>query len=404
MTGNRPRFFLRTFLALLLIASATATTATKNIATTTGSQDNRLIIHEWGTFTSIAGKDGVAVEWHPLGGPSDLPEFVYDLNDLENDKGFRHGQSCLKACDEALIRMETPVLYFYSNKETDVFVEVRFPKGKITEWYPQARGAYPQGVVWGRIKVMPGAQITYPTENNPSHYYAARETDSATIRVGGTRGETQHEKFLFYRGIGNFDPPLVVTLRESKVVAKNTGDEEVGSLILFENQGGRVGFNIYDSAKRETERPALNRTIGELEMELERLLVARGLYEKEAKAMIKTWRDSWFEEGLRLFYVVPRRMTDALLPLNIDPQPAELVRVLVGRIELITPEMESSVARKVALLEDATVSVADVAMKIKREHGRFAEPILKRVLEKTGDQKLKARIERLVKITNEQAD
>ena len=33
-----------------------------------------LIVHEWGTFTSIAGKDGVALEWRPLNGSSDLPK------------------------------------------------------------------------------------------------------------------------------------------------------------------------------------------------------------------------------------------------------------------------------------------------------------------------------------------
>jgi hypothetical protein len=113
--------------------------------------------------------------------------------------------------------------------------------------------------------------------------------------------------------------------------------------------------------------------------------------------MIKTWRDSWFEEGLRLFYIVPRPLTDALLPLNIDPQPSELVRVLVGRIELITPEMESAVARKIALLEDGSMNVSDVAIRIKRQHGRFAEPILKSILEKTREARLKSRIEQVIK-------
>jgi hypothetical protein len=35
-----------------------------------------LTVHEWGTFTSIAGKDGQAVEWSPLTGATDLPGFV----------------------------------------------------------------------------------------------------------------------------------------------------------------------------------------------------------------------------------------------------------------------------------------------------------------------------------------
>ena len=35
--------------------------------------------------------------------------------------------------------------------------------------------------------------------------------------------------------------------------------------------------------------------------------------------MIETWRDSWFEEGLRVFYIVPRARVDFDLPLSISP-------------------------------------------------------------------------------------
>src|ERR1700680_3722016 len=40
-----------------------------------------LTVHEWGTFTAIAGKDGRAAEWLPLSLPryppsTDLPQFV----------------------------------------------------------------------------------------------------------------------------------------------------------------------------------------------------------------------------------------------------------------------------------------------------------------------------------------
>src|SRR2546422_8717270 len=44
-----------------------------------------LTVHEWGTFTAIAGKDGRAAEWLPLGVPrypptTDLPQFVEHIN------------------------------------------------------------------------------------------------------------------------------------------------------------------------------------------------------------------------------------------------------------------------------------------------------------------------------------
>src|SRR2546427_5414260 len=116
--------------------------------------DSGLVVHEWGTFTSIAGKDGIALEWRPLNGPSDLPKFVHTIQKV--GPGLRHSLS--KADLTGLVRMETPVVYFYSNNEMDVSLKVDFPKGHITEWYPQAR-AVSTGIDWGRIKVMPGAVV-----------------------------------------------------------------------------------------------------------------------------------------------------------------------------------------------------------------------------------------------------
>ena len=54
-------------------------------------------VHEWGTFTSIAGPDGDAVGWVPLSGPDDLPCFVRRLD--FGPKGTLWGT----------VRMETPV-------------------------------------------------------------------------------------------------------------------------------------------------------------------------------------------------------------------------------------------------------------------------------------------------------
>lgn len=123
------------------------------------------------------------------------------------------------------------------------------------------------------------------------------------------------------------------------------------------------------------------------------MLVAQGLYEKEALAMIKTWRDSWFEEGLRAFYIVPRKVTDSILPLTIEPQPSETSRVLVGRIEIITPETEKEIQSS---LSDSSRAVNDVAEEIMRRHGRFAEPVLKEALQKTTDPELRIRSQQII--------
>jgi hypothetical protein len=79
-----------------------------------------VIVHEWGTFTSIAGADGSAAQWQPLGGRQDLPCFVEQSR--VNPKGLL-----------GTVRMETPVLYFYAPAPTTVNVGVQFRQEIISE-------------------------------------------------------------------------------------------------------------------------------------------------------------------------------------------------------------------------------------------------------------------------------
>jgi len=125
-------------------------------------------------------------------------------------------------------------------------------------------------------------------------------------------------------------------------------------------------------------------------------LVGFGLYEKEARAMVATWRDSWFEEGLRVFYVVQRPLTDKTLPLRVEPQPAHLVRVLVGRTEVITQEMEQAIQQQLEPLTGDAPDLHSVTMQVIRSHGRFAEPILKEMIEKTGNERLRNYLKQIV--------
>ena len=44
-----------------------------------GDEPAGLVVHEWGTFTSVVGGSGVALEWRPLADRTDLPSFVYTV-------------------------------------------------------------------------------------------------------------------------------------------------------------------------------------------------------------------------------------------------------------------------------------------------------------------------------------
>lgn len=326
------------------------------------SAPSPLVVHEWGTFTSIAGADGQAMTWLPQGGQADLPCFV-------ERSGFN-----IKAALAGTVRMETPVIYFYAPKPIDASVTVAFPAGVVTEWYPHAdvtstMQALSNGngaIAWPRVHVQPGAAEAFAVEAGASHYYAARQTGADPVRVAG-----QAEKFLFYRGVGQFQPPLTaVAGGNGDVAIESRSGFPIGDVILFENRRNAMTFSARHvrGADAAIERPDLDDTSGPPLAELKRTLVANGLFEKEAQAMVDTWKDSWFEEGARLLYIVPRADVDRLLPLRITPQPSAVARVFVGRIELITP----------ATLHDVRAAISSHDRAVLAKYGRFLGAIAER--------------------------
>src|SRR2546425_11761394 len=109
-----------------------------------GKQCTGYVAHEWGTFTSVQGADGVLLDWRPLE-TSRLPKFVYDWTHAGLNRQPA-GPLGPKSRMITLQRMETPVIYFYSPSELSVDISVRFPRGFITEWYPQAAQIGPSSV------------------------------------------------------------------------------------------------------------------------------------------------------------------------------------------------------------------------------------------------------------------
>jgi len=74
--------------------------------------------------------------------------------------------------------------------------------------------------------------------------------------------------------------------------------------------------------------------------------------------MVETWKDSWFEEGSRLIYIVPSGFIDKVLPLTIDPVPGQIVRVFVGRLEIVTPATAMAVRTALAHNDEATLDLS----------------------------------------------
>jgi hypothetical protein len=376
-----------------------------------------LTVHEWGTFTSVAGPSGQPIDWLPLTGSTDLPSFVEHFRDV-NFKGGLRGS----------IRMETPVLYFYSSQEATVSVDLSFLRGLITEWYPHADSVNadldpkdfavymmknPGGISWNSVHISPQALPDFPNGKSENHYYAARQTSSAALEVSTPAG-MQREKFLFYRGVAGLQTPLTakissdgtVTLhndvsraikrsqlrvRQSAPVnapfepARNSiptdtaeSSNEIPHVILFERRGVQMGYRVLGPLQGEAALapPALDGSVDSLYSTLEGILVSQGLFADEAHAILETWKSSWFEEGSRLIYIVPRSYIDSVLPLRINPAPANTTRVFVGRLELVTPTTQHAVESAFIHGDRATLA----------KYSRFLEPILVFMIQQTDDE------------------
>ncbi|MGH7618555.1 MAG: hypothetical protein ACREPM_15150 [Gemmatimonadaceae bacterium] len=347
-----------------------------------------LVAHEWGTFTTVAGTDGRAIDWLPLGGPTDLPCFVehYDNRPTVKIVADAQGPFDYQRARTALlgkVRMETPVLYFYAGQDTLVDVKVRFPHGLMTEWYPHAdvmevingpttlEQNATATLEWKNVRVAARAAGAFPTTAGESHYYAARATDAAPLVVGA-----QQERFLFYRGVADFDVPIsAAALPNGRVRIAPAGAAGVPAVVLFERRGASLGFRVIGTVHGDTtvDAPKLDGSLPALREQLARSLTDAGLYTKEAAAMLETWRDSWFEDGVRVFYVLPQKKVDAILPLEIHPAPERVTRVFVGRMEVVTQATEAAVDQALAK-NDASVLA---------RYARFLGPITDRLLAKT---------------------
>lgn len=432
-------------LALAVPAPPAGPTRAADAAPPAEPAEGRLVVHEWGTFTGFAGSDGVHVPFGIDVG-SELPPFVLNRQTQTTRQGVKLSMGFLLRKGDgvyALQRMETPVIYFYTDRPRDVTVGVDFPQGLLTEFYPPVRDMLPAfgegpgeyGAIatgdesaafvdvdrpaprtkpkmtggsldWGTVQIIPQAP-GHPSASLPevpasaeaaSHYRYARETDAATVQFADDHGPPQEERFLFYRGLGDFALPVKLTAAGGdRFELHNTGEHPIRFALLLRVLDGEAQFAVYRdiSSGQPMMLPADMVAVSKVGDAITRALVAEGLYEKEARAMVKTWSANWLgEPGTRVLYTVPAAVTDGLLPLRIAPAPHEMVRVLVGRIDVMTPEDEARIQSLLGSAVQAKTLAPDDAAYL-RTFGRFLDPAIQRAAKLRGSPDAKREMKRL---------
>ncbi len=357
-----------------------------------------LVVHEWGTFTSLQNGNG-----ETLGGlnidEEALPPFVHDAMpgilhvDLAPQPGLFFGKGLVVDGSAVTMRLETPVIYFHQPagaKPVDAVVQVSFAGGVLSQFYPAAQlrtaGAVdeqghfivdPLGatshstLTWRHVQIGQGAKVAASAISPPPTlapvWLAPRAVAAADLHAGFA-GE--NERFLFYRGLGHRDAPLKV-MRDgdhdhftvhARGLAPAAGGVPIGDLavpawwVVDIREDGATAFRELTAATIGSNSQAVvtefsgefaasdyaapNRAT--LVARMHAALCIDGLFADEATALLTTWEASYFRSpGLRLFFLVPRSWTDAVLPLRVTSYgggslPHTLVRTMVGRIELVS--------------------------------------------------------------------
>jgi hypothetical protein len=402
-----------------------------NIAALAASpQASDLVVHEWGTFLGMNASDGTALEgmYHE---EHALPSFVHS-----------------RARDQLRLPMmflkgETPVIYFYTPRALNVRVGVGFPQGIWTQWYPQAvavrpslleQAQTPDRLKDGRIcwfaNLIPSSEVpmsiskqrgalpvptafALPETRSDALWNFARDVDAAFVKIVDGTGETartEYERFLFYRGLGQARMPMRADARRGGTLTLESEPSLGGGvrhIFVLKVENGRGAF-VNRPALRPGEQadgviPSMERArpLAEFTEVLADALAAKltesGLYPKEARAMVNTWKSSYFQnEGVRVLFVLPQSWTDAFIPISIVPKPREIVRVMVGRLELLSPEREQRAETAIRDLAGSDPARRREAFAYLRDQGRYVEPIVRRIAKTTQDEGVRSVCRRLL--------
>jgi hypothetical protein len=372
------------FLSLALVSGSRSALGRE---TRTGGD---LVIHEWGTFTSLENENGEAIG----GVNSDdepVPKFVHRLGQfllLGSEVPPSFCQGAPHCHPDVTMRLETPVIYFHpgSGSPKGFDVSATFKGGWLSEYYPDAVASESRNV-FGPLESNTESVLTWKDvelggdwqgPDTKQHVWTApRTVNAAAVRVG-----SESEKFLFYRGVAHIDAPIKViramnspclTLR-NHLPPELAGEPNPGAKrfwLVHIRRDGRIAFQTLGPSSLGGPEQGIGTAVmkfqpGEyasskrdaLKSSLKTALCGEGLFDDEAQALLDTWDLSYFKSpGWRLFFLVPRAWTDFYLPLKVSI-PAEITRVMVGRVELISDDQRDALRQLASTPPEAIKSQA----------------------------------------------
>ena len=144
----------RNIMSLLLLSAVVLLTES---AGAQSAGDEKITVHEWGTFTALQNARGDALPGINID-DEPVPKFVHNLSRYVLAKQYATPRVMMKGVPRrhpfVTLRLETPVIYFYPPKgmalPVRLDVDVKFRGGWLTEFYPKATADAP-GIKDGRF-------------------------------------------------------------------------------------------------------------------------------------------------------------------------------------------------------------------------------------------------------------
>jgi hypothetical protein len=355
------------------------------LSTLGGAHASELVVHEWGTITSVHQATGSPVSGlNKIDAADVLPDFVhrFEPEATRQDPKRRVGKSpFVPGRPDVTMRLETPVIYFYpplGASTPPLDVTVNFRGGVLNEFYPDAAASVSldgrriddklragmfsawdghrlNDFVLGTLE-WKGLQLSdaiAPPATTSAVWLAPRNVRATGVIT--PQGESEH--YVFYRGVAHLDAlfqtqyttsGLRLTTPARPLWAGQPRLEVPFVWLVQVRRDGLIAFHELGPRTLGTERFNVEvARVGRFPMEafaesgarrlrdsMKNRLEHAGLFTPEAEAMLNTWKASYYEKpGVRVFYIVPRAWTDHFLPLKISV-PAEITRVFVGRIDI----------------------------------------------------------------------
>ena len=365
-------------------------------------------MHEWGVFTV----------------PRDADWLKQDmLREWQSFPTFFHG-TLPKRSLAYRGPVTKPVMYFHSDEEFALNLYIHFADGQPLIWWPPAehpaKGAFGRPLPEKFKSIHEDSYLHFMLSVNNAtgkqmpvaadHWVDdLRKVESAPLFVRGSYSmmgvEEFNEGFVYYDGL--MKPPKPPQLERSAdgVKIKTDSDFDWLDVMVVERSYDGETIRIATAEKIDAGIQSTSFQLVEVDSKqfndsiamLRQRLIEAGLHVDEAQSLIDVWRPGLFERpGISIIHRISQKTYDEWIPLHLNPQPENMVRVGLVVHQNLEPELDEEITKLIGQLGSKVYKVREQAQRDLHAIGGAAMKSIKAAA-KHDDPEIADRANRLIK-------